>query len=269
MAETINGLNEAVQNRVTTTFTPNVGGEYGGKYEGPKAKVLTKMNELIALGYSVQYECDASPVASLTFKTTTNSSGNPPSNPNADYVDTFQVIRNTVQKELIMSDHPYVAALSEDNLTALKNAMANPPVNSSPAFSGGSIAQAAYLWDLWQSGVRTVDVKQPVLRVTRITNPLYDAPFDLDYVDKILTTATMIADSGVPSNFAIGLASLAAACSYRTALSGVFAIRPDSLLLKFGWLKDAPTSETVGTSKNQYTLEYKFGLWDTAIYQSA
>jgi hypothetical protein len=48
-----------------------------------------------------------------------------------------------------------------------------------------------------------------------------------------------------------------------------YAVRADSILLKFGWLKDCPTSETVGTSKNQYVLEYKFGLWDTEVYDFA
>ena len=120
---------------------------------------------------------------------------------------------------------------------------------------------------MFMAGIKSIEVKQPVLRVTRITNPLYDAPFDLDYVDRILTTSTMIYDSGVPSNFAIGLVSLATAISRRTALNvNGFASRPDYLGLKFGWLKDAPTSETVGTTKNQYTLEYKFGLYDVETY---
>jgi hypothetical protein len=49
MPETINGLNAAVQNRVTSSFTPNVGGEYGGTWEGPKLKVQEKMDELMYL----------------------------------------------------------------------------------------------------------------------------------------------------------------------------------------------------------------------------
>lgn len=284
MAETINGLNEAVQNRVQQTFTPNVGGEYGGRWEGPKLKVQEKMSELILAGYSVSYECDASPVASLTFKTTSSSTGTPPTNPNLDYTDSFQVIRNTVQKELLMSDHPLVAGLNTTNLAELRKIFKNevapdrvvatglsPNITGTKTFSGGSpttsAAKAEYLLDLWLSGVTSVEVKQPILRVTRVTNPLYDAPFDLDWVDRVLTTGTMIADSGVPANFAIGLIDLASACARRTTLNGSnYAVRPDYIGMKFGWLKDAPTSETVGTTKNQYVLEYKFGLWDVETY---
>ena len=113
----------------------------------------------------------------------------------------------------------------------------------------------------------SVEVKQPILRVTRVTNPLYDVPFDLDYVDSVLKTSTMISDSRVPSNFVIGISNLADACSKRTLVTSVgYANRQDCLGFKFGWLKDAPTSETVGTSKNQYVLEYKFGLYDVETY---
>lgn len=271
MAETINGLNDAVLNRETISFTPGVGGEYGGKYEGPYLKVKAKMTELIALGYAVQYECDASPVASVTFKTPSNSQNNtqPPTNPNIDYVDNFQVVRNTVSKELLMSDHPYVVALSSDNFNVLKAAMQSPPVNASPAFTGATITKALYLWELFLNGVRSVEVKQPILRVTRVTNPLYDAPFDLDYVDRILTSSQMISDSKVPSNFVIGLIELAKACAHTTINYSQDVVRPDSLQLRYGWLKDAPTSETVGTTKNQYVLEYKFGLWDRQLYKIA
>lgn len=283
MAETINGSNAAVQNKTTLSFTPGVGGESGGRYEGPYLKVLEKKDELIALGYAVQYECDASPVASVTFKTIANSSGEPPTNPNADYTDNFQVVRNTVQKELLMSDHPLIAGVTGVNIDELRKLMKGgitPTFDSShlcneitgtKTFSGGSpttsAAKADYLFQLYLAGVTSVEVHQPVVRVTRVTNPLYDAPFDLDYVDKVLSTSTMIADSGLPASFAIGAAALATACSRRTAVNGSgYATRPDYIGLKFGWLKDAPTSETVGTTKNQYTLEYKFGLYDVETY---
>lgn len=282
--ETINGSNAAVQNREVITFTPNVGGEYGGKYEGPYLKVKEKMQELIQAGFAVQYECDQSPVATLTFKTPSNGSGNAPVTPNADYVDNFQVLRNTTQKELLSSEHPLLAGLSIENLQQLKSLINNPDPITYDAYrvstkitgvrtvSGhsptSSATKAQYLLDLWLSGVRSVEVKQPVLRVTRVTNPLYDVPFDLTYVDRILTTPTMISDSGVPSNFAIGLVELANALSARTTLvSGdTYAFREDYVASKFGWLKDAITSETVGTTKNQYVLEYKFGLYDVATY---
>jgi len=281
----INGSLAAFQCRETYSFTPNQGGTYGGKYEGPAAAILAKFNTLLGLGYHVVYECDASPIASVTFDTPNNSGGpgNPPTDPNADYTDNFQVLRNTVQKELLLSDHPIVKNLNTRNLSELKGFILNPAdydieldgdgtVDLNFATTGSnqpvSHNDAVYLWDLFQSGVRSVEVKQPILRVTRVTNPLYDAPFDLSRVDRVLTTATMISDSGVTSNFAIQLAELAAVFISRATYSGAWLARNDVLLMNYGWLKDAVTSETFGTTKNQYVIEYKFGLYDWALYGS-
>lgn len=281
---TINGTLTPQQNRESITFTPNIGGVYGGRYQGPIDQVKDKMDLLIAAGYSVRYECDSSPIATLDFSSVTNSTdpgGSAPVAPNSDYTDNFQVIRNTVQKELLVSDHPLVAGVNALNLEELRNLMKAESVKlgtnyvaigitGAPTWSSGSPtsspSKAQYLLDLHRSGVTSIEVKQPVLRVTRVTNPLYDAPFDVSRVDKVLSTATMISDSGVPSNFAIPLLSLASACARSSTTGSGYATRSDSLGLKYGWLKDAITSETIGTTRNQYVVEYKFGLWDVEIY---
>lgn len=277
MSATINGTTEVQFNRETITFTPNVGGEYGGRYEGPKENIKVKLDELIALGYSCQYECDASPIARLTFSTTANSGspGDQPPDPNSDYTDNFQVSRNTVQKELLMSDHPLVSSLNSENFLELKQYMEQPGTyEENDGFtltSAASFDAAVYLFDLFRSGVRSVEVKQPILRVTRVTNPLYDRPFNTSLMDKILSTGRMIRDSRVPANFAVPLSNLASRFS-RSAVVAVegqpysYALRVDTLRLVYGWLKDSVTAETLGTTKNQYVLEYKFGLWDTETY---
>lgn len=292
MSTTINGDGLAVQSAETIRFTPRQAGEYGGKWTGPKAKVKLKLTELINAGWACQYECDSSPVATLSFNTPSGSSdpAQPPANPNTDYVDNWQVIRNTTQKELMLSDHPILALITNiehdsggptdpdvlGNLDMLKLWMANNQGGASkgsPDFLASDDAlpsqvAAQYIWDLWSSGARSVEIKQPILRVTRVTNPLYDAPFDLSKVDRLLLTATMIADSNVPSNFAIELVTLAAKLWNRAVFESgqAYIKRADTLILKYGWLKDVTTLETVGTTKNQYVIEYKFGLYDVGTY---
>lgn len=271
---TINGSGAAVQNRETISFTPNVGGEYGGRYQGPTAAVKAKIDVLVANGYAVRYECDASPMATLDFNTPTNGS-NPdgtPTSPNADYTDNFQVIRNTVQKEILASDHPLIQDITTANFQELKKYFADgcPDNVDFIVFSGAnvnSIAACIYFYELFQAGVRSVEVKQPVLRVTRVTNPNYDAPFNVANADDILSTAEMLGDSGVPSNFAIPLLDLAN--KFIDRAGGDPPPRSDDLQLGFGWLKDVITAETVGTTKNQYVIEYKFGLYDTVQYGAA
>lgn len=273
----INGTGAATRNLTQITFTPGIGGTSAGRYEGRAADVLAQMQILIAGGFHVQYEQDSSPLAKLTFDTPTNSSGGTPTSPNVDYTDNFQIFRNTVQKELLMSDHPFVSSLSAPNLKALKKLFQNPLLAT---YNSGTIPdqftgtppdpdRADYLFQMFMAGVKSVEVKQPILRITRITNPLYDAPFDTSLVDKVLTTATMINDSGVSSNFAVPLLAYANQVASRTTVSGGYALRSDDLLLYFGWLKDGITCETLGTKRNQYVVEYKFGLWDFATYGAA
>ena len=264
MSETINGSGLATFNRETFTFTPNVGGEWGGRYEGPKAAVIAAMYNLANAGYSVQYECDASPIASFTYSVPTTNSGAVPSSANDDYTDNYQVSRNTAQKEILMSDHPLVTELNATNLEELKAYMLAPSIfveaEGFTLTGAASFDAANYLWDLFQSGVKCVEVKQPILRITRQTNPLYDRPFDVTLMDRVLTTSRMISDSGVPSNFAIPLVALA------TQMERGTVTRADALELNFGWLKDTVTLETIGTRRIQYVVEYKFGLWDQQLY---
>ena len=266
MPEIINGSAAAFQNRESISFTPNIGGEYGGRFEGPKTAVMVKLNELINSGYHVQYECDASPIATVTFNSVTNSNnpGGVPVSPNLDYTDTFQLSRNTVQKEILASNFSDLNYLALTHINQLKQWMKKKPPNP-PGWlftdigNATSLTVANYIASLWRAGVKSIEVKQPVLRVTRVTNPLYDAPFSTTLVDKVLTTSRMIYDSGVPSNFAVPLIALANRLTTTVT-------RTDGLILNYGWLKDSFTSETVGTTRNQYTVEYKFGAWDQVLH---
>ncbi len=269
---TINGSSAATLNQETTSFTPFQGGEYGGRYEGPLAAIVTKYNLLRSQGYAVHLESDSSPIATCTFRAGFQSAspGGGATNPNLDYQDTWEIVRNTTQKELLMSDHPSVAALNSTNLAELKAFMAdqsswddsagilNFTITDTSPYVNSSV-NALYLFDLFQSGVRSVEVKQPILRLTRVTNPFYDAVFNVDNVDVVLTTSSMISDSGVPSNFAVPLLALAAALTGTTD-------RADSLDLAYGWLKDMVSSTITGNTRVQYVIEWKFGLWDTILY---
>lgn len=263
---TINGSALATLNRQIVSFTPFQGGEYGGRFEGPLSAIVSTYNLLRSRGYEVHLESDSSPIATCVFRSAFLSSnpGDSATNPNLDYTDTWEIVRNTVQKELLMSDHPSVAALNAQNLLELKQYMQAPDTfEAEDGFTltgAASFDAANYLFELFRSGVRSVEVKQPILRVTRVTNPLYDATFNVSNVDTLLTTDSMILDSRVPANFAVPLIDLA------NAVAGTSFDRSDVLVLAFGWLKDMVSSSISGTKRVQYVIEYKFGLWDTVLY---
>ena len=114
VASVINGLGGAWLNESTLTFRPFEGGSYGGTIEGVDAEIQPLIVQLSNYGYTVSYKKSKSPISTVTFSLAVNNitNGGQPVNPSADFADTWEVIRNSVQKELLESDHPLVSALS-------------------------------------------------------------------------------------------------------------------------------------------------------------
>jgi len=274
MAPKINGIDEARLSGERLTFTPFEGGSVGGTYEGLATTLAAMIPSLELAGYSVNFERDRSPLARLSFSAAYSQSSSP--TPNQDYKDTWELVRNTVQKELLQSDHPLISQIGAGNLEILKNLISGsgPDVwtgDPTTTFKNEGTADydaAVYLWDMWNAGEKSLEVKQPILRLTRSTNPFYDTPFYTGNIDTILTTDSMIADSGVPANFAIPLVDLANQLILKSPVvpGTTQQIRSDSLQLYFGWRKDLVGSSKHGSQRIQYVLEYQFGLWDAQTY---
>src|ERR1700744_4010070 len=123
----INGSATPVINESQLRFKPFDGGETGGTYEGLDINIQPLVSLLFEAGYSVNYKKSKSPFSTLEFSAAFSSSnGGPATNPNLDYKDTWELVRNSVQKEILESDHPLIYALSGDNLAQLKSVIANP-----------------------------------------------------------------------------------------------------------------------------------------------
>jgi hypothetical protein len=271
----INGANFGVVNESVMTFKPFSGGESGGTFEGPDAVIQAKAIELAIYGYQVDYKRSKSPISTVSFRSawTAGGGGGSATNPNLDYVDSWELIGNTVQKELLESDHPSLSYLGSSNFQILKNLITGSGpdkfTGNATTFNNGPTSPdylaACYLWALFQSGVKTVPVKQPILQLTRTTNPLYAAPFNTTNIDTVLTTASMLTDSGVPTSFAIPLLSLA---ENLAAKAGDMVTRAakSGLILQFGWYKDLVSSNKHGTRRVQFCLRYEFGLFDVVLY---
>lgn len=288
----MNGFPGAVINESNLRYTPFSGGEIGGTYEGPDAAIQAAIVPLFNFGYEVVYKKSKSPFSTLQIRACWNvGNGITPTNPSNDYLDTWELVRNTTQKELLESDHPLVGGISSSDMGLIKQIFnGSIPLEDNDAdldqflgnkygFDGTgtlppgvtvdqAVNNAVYLAELWSSGVKTIPVKQPILRLTRTTNPLYSTPFNVSNVDTILTTQSMIFDSGVPSNFSIPLINLAQTLVNKTILipGTLQQYRTDGLFLFFGWKKDLISNNKHGNKRIQYILQYEFGLWDAILY---
>ena len=269
-----NGLGTAQLNELQLTFTPFVGGQQGGTYEGPDSTILPLISSLTAAGYSVQYHKSQSPISKITFSAAFNSiGGGAPISPNTDYTDTWELVRNSVQKELLESDHPYVSALGTGNFQILKNLISGSgpetwsgdPTTTFNNYGTADYNAAVYLWGLHQAGVKTVEIKQPILKLTRTTSQLYTLAWAVNNSDAVMTTATMIADCGLPGTFAISMADLEARLIARSG-GTIQQARQDGIILNFGWLKDFVGSTKHGQQRIQFNVTYAFGLYDFGCY---
>ena len=262
-------------NSQSLSFKPFEGGEAGGTYEGEKNTLYAMAATLLGLGYSVSYDFNQSPIGKLTFRSTFQSTnGGAPTNPNVDYKDTWELIRTSVHKEILESDHPVALLLNDVNLKELQKAFANPAKSIDVQFTlvtdlskdVSSANAAVYFWEMFQNGVKTVEVKQPKLRLTRTTSHLYTAPFYTGNIDKVMTTATMKLDSGVPNNFAIPLVDLANSLKRGTTVGLPDTVVRGILISNYGWLKELIGCHKHGNQRIQYILEYTYGLWDDRLY---
>lgn len=251
-------------------FTQGVGVQFEQTYRGPFQMVSNLGDLQRSVGWTVEFTSKNSPLVDLVATITTTPGGNP----NSDFQDSWELARNSVQKELLESDHPLISTLDATNLAELKKYMANPDLfvtdngfSAVVAGTGPSYDAATYLWDLFQSGVKNVEVRQPILRLTRTISLLYTSSTSLNNVDKVLTTSTMMADSGVPSDYVIDLGILFDNLTSRVALkSDGSQARADSLVLKFGWLKDVTALSRYGSQRQTIVSEWKLGLYDTKLY---
>jgi hypothetical protein len=298
---TVNGSIAVQQNEIFFSYKPFSGGEKGGVLEGLDIYVEPLIQPLLDLGYAVDYKKSKDYTSTLRYSGAFASGqfqggSITPTNPNADFKDTWELLRNTVQKDLLESGHPLVAALDDTNLQELKNLIngtvkfidngssfsatqANPAPGIDPSYDA-----AVYLWALYQSGVRSIEVKQPILRLTRTTNQLYDLAWSVANVDTLLSSQSMINDSGIPNTFAVPLISLASQIAAKTFTNPPYSsnnpnppivLQPftnanplpqNILVLEYAWLKEIVSAVKHGSQRIQYQIEYKFGLWDTKIY---
>lgn len=266
----VNGTGDAQLTGRRNRFTVGVGVEYVETWVG-LIDAIKDIEETYKLaGWSTESVTDRSPMATLTASIPTNPSGGG-GNPNSDFVDTWDVIRATTQKEILYSDHPLIGDLDATNLAELKKYFANPAsFDADQGFSalvagtGPSYDAATYLWALFQNGQKSVEVKQPILKVTRTMSPLYNSSWSLFGIDKIMTTATMIADSGAPNDYIVDLAALEEQITSKVKFDNDgYQKRADVLKLKFGWKKDVSGLQRYGRTRQQISQDYQFGLWDT------
>lgn len=213
-------------------------------WEGTKNEVLSNVPAIESVGGLWEME------ESFT-QAKCRLTGRFPTNPNQQEqtVDTWELFSNTVEKDLLESDIAFISTMDQDVKRIIREAIDNPQPGKSPALTNSSQID---LYLLMLSGVKAVEVDQPVLRHTVTASNVYQVPNSLTNVGRILTTARLKNDEAIRADIAINLPNVASSDSRRT----------------YGWRKCYPQIRGSAFQRTVVEQEWKYGLWVTspAIY---
>ena len=165
-------------------------------------------------------------------------------------VDAWEFFASHAEKDILEADLPAINALTNQEKSDIREAIANPASDIWGDFSDEQLA----VYGLMVSGVKAVRVMAPVLRHTQTVSNIFTVKAALTDVGKILSSGTLATFESIPSSV---LFNLPYDTSSRTAPA-----------LAYGWMKMHPTIRMAARQKMQIELEYEYGLWSTLLYGS-
>jgi hypothetical protein len=175
----------------------------------------------------------------------------------------YELLGNNQQFDLRL--HPKAIALGTPTIKKINNVLNNAKDDNGRAINteaeittiGGDALQLYNLL-LQENGNRAFQKSQYVFRVTQIASNRATINVAYSDVEKIYTTAQMLAETGPPSGILTAIAD-AVTGSNPGAHAGY----------QYGWLKQTPTVTTAANNKIQISVEFWLELWSTWIYDSA
>lgn len=172
----------------------------------------------------------------------------------------FELLGNELQKDI--REHPIALALGYEKLKiidgVLNGDLKSPGVKYSESDILAGNMTHVYRYLRQRNGNGGYHKSQYVFRYTRITSNRAVIDVGFTGVERIHTTAQMVAQTGPPPGI---LASIADA--YTTSVPAAVAD------YQYGWMKKTPTVTNVAGNKVQISGEYWLEEWSTIFYATA
>jgi hypothetical protein len=249
MPATINGFPGATQQPSRYGKRQSSGYYSVRTWRGPKNAVAALVPQIESLGYDYEVIEEEGPFASIVA---TLPSGEGSITGGAEVVaKRFQLLPITIEKDLLSSNIAAIVAIDDEEKRKIRNAIQNPADGQSPALTS---AAAIDVYKLMLAGVTSIKVSSFAMELLSITGNDYEVAASVANCDRVLTSATMIAETGTPPLFF-------------PALNGSpFTDAPsDATLFRSGWYKNYPTIENVAGGKVQISQRYDWGIWPKLI----
>ena len=182
--------------------------------------------------------------------------------PNAPLIDSWELVPNLVEKDLLESDSATLLAISASNMVILKNLISGSGPDQwtgDPTTTFNNNPSADYsatvkIWSLFQAGFKTVRVLAPTLRHTRIMRRDFTVQQAYDKIGRVFTTSSLKTYEQVPAQVLFDLPNNSDPSRY------------DGLVMHYGWLKKPCSIQQVSAGQWQIQQEYDWGLWSEDVY---
>jgi len=216
------------------------------RYRGTRSQIATQYSVCVAAGaHCTVKQGIGVDELEARYSHSPDGSGN-----TDDLVDDWEFFANVVEKDILEADIAAVSGISEEEKAKIRNAIQNPPEDSSPALTD---EDAIDIYQLMLKGQRSIRVNAPVLRHTLTVSNSYTIKAALTNVGKVISSATLASQESLPVDVLFNLPN---------------DISTDSLL-QYGWFKMHPTIRMSARQRAQIEQQWEYGLWPIVVYGAA
>lgn len=255
------GAQGAIEQRIRFRWHPYQGPSTVRTWLGPRASIQALLPQLKAFGYAYEFGPDSGQYYRVEATIGFGIDGSGVNDP-ANIIDTWELLPNVVEKDLLRADIAVINAISDTQKSNLQTS-----INSNdPSVDTGASANPARpitdttaraLWPYMKRGESSVKVFAPVIRHTQTVSNSATIQAAFSNIERLFSSTAMGPVSGtnpngqgVPPGILFSVPTKA---------------DPPDTNLRYAWYKNWPTVTTSFGAKAQITQDWEFGLWNTIV----
>ncbi len=251
------GTPGAIEQRIRYKWHPFNGPSTVRTWVGPYLAIISLLPQLKAFGYAYEFGPEGGQNYRVEATIGFGINGSNPNDP-ANIIDTWELLPNVVEKDLLRADIALINAISDDQKSALQTSINNnDPKVTTPTDPAITDPTAKLLWPYMKRGESTVKVFAPVIRHTQTISNSATIQAAFSNIERLFSSSTMSSTTGNGQSVPPGI-----------LFSVPTKTNPADTNLKYSWYKNWPSVTTSYGAKAQITQDWEFGLWNTLVLGS-
>ena len=241
--------------------------QYTNTFYGSSASVAVSASLYYLRGWQVEVESGNPWTMTATLNCEVGGDGITPITGSGTYITiNWSYHYKTTEKEILHVNTDVISwinNINQQDKIRLDYLVANPPKDgvvdwTTFTTSSVSVSASVVLWNMLQSGTRTVPVITPILRQTLVVPSTYNMGSFNTNLYNVYTKGTLSSAIGIPTNW------------YNIMPQGTdpSSTATNNIPYHYGWLKNPPTQDQNGTVIT-IQQDYEYGLYPQNIYGTA